>query len=64
MRYFLLVSVLTLTACDPSAPQPKAPADPLFGAQREALKKAQGVQDQVDDAAAAQKKQIDQATQQ
>jgi hypothetical protein len=62
MKYVVVPLLLALAACDKPAPPPKV--DPLFAAQREALKKAQGVQDQVDDAAAAQKKQIDQATQQ
>jgi hypothetical protein len=62
MKAWSIPLLLVLAACDKPSPPPKV--DPLFAAQREALKKAQGVQDQVDDAAAAQKKQIDQATQQ
>ena len=55
MKYFLLAVVLTLAACDkPAAPKIAAP-------QREALEKAKGVDQMVQDATEASKKQIDEA---
>ena len=53
MKFILLAVVLMLTACDkPVAPKIAAP-------QREALEKANGVDQMVQDATAASKKQID-----
>jgi hypothetical protein len=55
MKYILLAVVLTLAACDkPAAPKIAAP-------QREALEKAKGVDQMVQDATDASKKQIEEA---
>jgi len=55
MKYILLVLALLLTACDkPSVPKIAAP-------QREALDKAKGVDQVVQDATEASKKQIEDA---
>jgi hypothetical protein len=55
MKYILLAVVLMLVACDkPTVPKIAAP-------QREALEKARGVDQVVQDATAASKKQIEDA---
>jgi uncharacterized lipoprotein YajG len=55
MKYILLAVVLMLAACDkPTVPKIAAP-------QREALEKAKGVDQVVQDATAASKKQIEDA---
>jgi hypothetical protein len=55
MKFILLAVVLMLTACDkPAVPKIAAP-------QREALEKAKGADQMVQDATAASKKQIDEA---
>jgi hypothetical protein len=55
MKYILLAVVLMLAACDkPTVPKIAAP-------QREALEKARGVDQVVQDATAASKKQIEDA---
>jgi hypothetical protein len=55
MKYIILAIALMLTACDkPTVPKIAAP-------QREALEKARGVDQVVQDAAAASKKQIEDA---
>jgi hypothetical protein len=67
MKRLLIPMVLALAACDNPTPPPKTAepvSDPLFAAQRQALQKAEAVQGQVDAAAEAQKKQIEQAAQQ
>ncbi|MGA7594926.1 MAG: hypothetical protein WCA64_06995 [Gallionella sp.] len=55
MKFILLAVLLTLTACDKPVP-PKIAAP-----QREALEKAKGVDQMVQDATEASKKQIDEA---
>ncbi len=67
MKAFLIPLVLLLSACNPTPPpQPETEdkPNPIFDTQIQAVKKAQAVEDQVMDAAEAQRKQIDQATQQ
>jgi hypothetical protein len=67
MKWSLIPLVLFLTACDPTPPsQPKTEdkPNPIFDTQIQAVKKAQAVEGQVMDAADAQHKQIDDATQQ
>lgn len=66
MKWTLIPLALILTACDPTPPpQPetvRAP-NPVFEAQIQALEKAKAVEGQVKDAAEAQRKQMDAATQ-
>lgn len=66
MKWTLIPFALILTACDPTPPpQPeteRAP-NPVFEAQIQALEKAKAVEGQVMDAAEAQRKQMDAATQ-
>lgn len=67
MKRLLIPLVLTLAACDASPPpQPQTearPPNPVFETQIRAVEKARAVEGQVMDAAAAQKKQIDEAAQ-
>lgn len=67
MKRLLIPLALTLAACDASPPpQPQTearPPDPVFETQIRAVEKARAVEGQVMDAAAAQKKQIDEAAQ-
>lgn len=65
MKRFLLPLVLLLAACDPAPPQPETSRtpNPAFEAQIQAVEKARAVESQVLDAAAAQKKQMDEAAQ-
>ena len=66
MKWILIPLALILTACDPTTtPQPetvRAP-NPVFETQIKAMEKAKAVEDQVMDAAEAQRKQMDAATQ-
>lgn len=68
MKWTLIPLVLILAACDrtppPPAPETARPPNPVFETQIQAVKKAQAVEGQVMDAADAQRKQIDDATQQ
>jgi len=67
MKRTLIPLVLFLSACDASPPpQPKTERqpNPVFETQIQAVKKAQAVEGQVMDAAEAQRKQVDAATQQ
>lgn len=67
MKAFLIPLALLLSACNPaSPPEPKTADKPgtVFDAQIRAVKKAQAVEGQVQDAADAQRRQIDNATQQ
>ncbi len=67
MKGLLIPLVLLLTACNPAPPpQPKTEDKPvpIFDSQVQSLKKAQAVEGQVMDAAEAQRRQLDQATQQ
>lgn len=67
MKRLLIPLALTLAACDASPPpQPQTearPPNPVFETQIQAVEKARAVESQVMDAAAAQKKQIDEAAQ-
>ena len=67
MKRSLIPLVLLLAACEPTAPPPpkteRAP-NPVFETQIQAVEKARGVEGQVQDAADAQRKQIEDATQQ
>ena len=56
MKYFMLCFALILGGCDTSSTSPKIAAP-----QREALEKAKGVDQMVQDATAASKKQIEDA---
>lgn len=65
MKWTLMLLALTLTACDPTPPpQPETvrSPNPVFETQIQAIEKAKGVEGQVMDAAAAQRKQMDEAT--
>jgi hypothetical protein len=64
MKRFLIPLLLCLSACD-SSPQPQTERqpNPVFETQIQAVKKAQAVDGQVQDAAEAQRKQLDAATQ-
>lgn len=67
MKAFLIPLTLLLAACNPTPPpEPKTGDTPsaVFDTQIQAVKKAQAVEGQVQDAADAQRKQIDDATQQ
>ncbi len=69
MKQLLIPLALVLGACDNTTPPPKidrterAP-NPVFETQIQAMQKARAVEGQVNDAAEAQKKQIEQAAQQ
>ena len=67
MKWHLVPLALLLAACDPtSPPQPETERqpNPAFETQIQAVEKARAVEGQVMDAAEAQRKQIDEATQQ
>lgn len=66
LKWNLIPLVLMLTACDPTPPpQPETERkpNPAFETQIQAVEKARAVEDQVMDAAEAQRKQIDEAAQ-
>jgi hypothetical protein len=66
MKPSLIPLLLLLSACDSSPPpQPKTELqpNPVFETQIQSMKKAQAVDGQVKDAAEAQRKQMDAATQ-
>lgn len=58
MKYFLLIAALFLVACDRATPTTKIAAP-----QREALEKAKGVEQAIQNDADAMKKQIEEAAQ-
>ncbi len=67
MKWPLIPLLIMLSACDSATPpQPKTAPQPnaIFDTQVEAVKKARAVEGQLLDAATAQRKQIDEATQQ
>ena len=66
MKRTLIPLLLCLSACDsspPPQPQTERKPNPVFETQIQAVKKAQAVDGQVQDAAEAQRKQLDAATQ-
>lgn len=66
MKRILIPLLLTLAACEPAPPpQPETGREPnpAFETQIQAVEKARGVEQQIQDAAAAQRKQIDEAAQ-
>ena len=66
MKRYVLLLVLTLTACDPTPPpQPETARqpNPVFETQIQAMEKAKAVEGQVMDATEAQRKQMEEATQ-
>lgn len=69
MKRLLISLVLLLTACDNTVPPPPpktdavSGSDRLFDTQRRALEKARAVEGQVNAAAEAQRKQLEQTTQ-
>ena len=70
MKSFLMLCVLLLSACDNTVPPPPPKteaaamgSDRLFDSQRQALEKARAVEGQVNAAAEAQRKQIEQTEQ-
>ena len=66
MKWTLIPLTLILTACDPtSPPQPETgrTPGPVFETQIKAMEKAHAVEGQVKDAAEAQRKQMEAATQ-
>ena len=66
MKWTLIPLVLVFAACDsgPSPqPQTEPASNPVFETQIQAVNKARAVEGQVIDAAEAQRRQIDQATQ-
>lgn len=67
MKRFLVPLGLILTACDPTPPpQPETERkpNPAFETQIQAVEKARAVEGQMMDAAEAQRRQLDAATQQ
>jgi hypothetical protein len=61
----LIPLVFILAACDSAAPpQSETAPNPAFASQIQALEKARAVESQLMDAAMAQRKQVDEATQQ
>ena len=66
MKWTLIPLTLILTACDPTPPpQPETSRtpNPIFETQIQAIEKARAVEGQVMEAAEAQRKQIEAATQ-
>lgn len=66
MKGLLIPFVLLLSACNPAPPPQPRTRDkpvPIFDSQVQSLKKSQAVEGQVMDAAEAQRRQLDQATQ-
>ena len=70
MKKLLILFVLVLGACDSTVPPPPPKteaagvgSDRLFDSQRQALEKARAVEGQVNAAAEAQRKQMEQAAQ-
>ena len=66
MKWTLIPLAIVLTACDPTPPpQPETTRtpNPVFETQIQAIEKAKAVEGQVMDAAEAQRKQMDEATQ-
>lgn len=66
MKWALIPLALILTACDPTTPpQPETERqpNPVFEPQIQAVEKARAVEQQLQDAAEAQSKQMDAATQ-
>ncbi|OYY73640.1 MAG: hypothetical protein B7Y40_08335 [Gammaproteobacteria bacterium 28-57-27] len=63
MKRSLITLCLLLSACDSSPQPPQAEPNPITETQIQAMKKAQAVQEQVDAAAEAQRKQIEAAEQ-
>ena len=66
MKRILIPLALFLSACDaspPPQPQTERQPNPVFETQIQAVKKAEAVEGQVMDAAEAQRKQIEAATQ-
>ena len=67
MKRLLIPLGLLLTACDPTPPpQPETerPPNPVFETQTRAMEKARAVEGQVNSAAEAQRRQMDEAAQQ
>ena len=67
MKRILIPLALILTACDPTPPpQPEAERqpNPVFETQIQALEKARAVEKQMQEAAEAQRRQMDAAAQQ
>jgi hypothetical protein len=66
MQRILIPLVLMLSACDPTQPpQPETERqpNPVFESQIQAMEKARALEGQVQDAAEAQRRQLDAATQ-
>lgn len=65
MKRYLIPLAFVLAACDSAAPpQPETASNPAFASQTQALEKARALESQLMDAATAQRKQVDEATQQ
>ncbi|MDP3420634.1 MAG: hypothetical protein Q8S10_06910 [Thiobacillus sp.] len=65
-RILMIAGMLLLAACDPTPPpQPETerPPNPVFETQIQAMEKARAVEGQVMEAAEAQRRQMDAATQ-
>jgi len=65
MKRILIPLALSLTACDPTPPpQPETERqpNPVFETQIQAVEKARAVEQQIQDAAEAQRKQLEAAT--
>jgi hypothetical protein len=62
MKWPLLALALLLAACDPTPPPTPETPESAFSAQTQALDKARAVEAQLRDAAAAQREQLDAAT--